>query len=99
MEGIINTIIEWFKGWPKEIVVFIISMLPVLELRGGLIAAAIYQMDWLIAFPICILGNIAPIPFILFFYNKVMDWLKSTKLLGKLAKKLEDRVKKKSKKL
>lgn len=99
MEGIINTIIEWFKGWPEEIVVFFISMLPVLELRGGLIAAAIYKMDWLIAFPICILGNIAPIPFILFFYNKVMDWLKGTKLLGKLARKLEERVKRKSAKI
>ncbi|MEE1010538.1 MAG: hypothetical protein U0L11_00715, partial [Acutalibacteraceae bacterium] len=40
----------------EEIIIFIISMLPVLELRGGLIAAKLLEVEWLKAFIICYIG-------------------------------------------
>lgn len=95
----VENIIAWLQGWPEELVVFLISMLPILELRGGLIAAALLGVEWSVAFPICLLGNILPIPFVLFFFNKIIAWLKKTKLFGKLAEKIESRAKKKSAKL
>ena len=79
-----------------ELVVFIISMLPIFELRGGLIAAAIVGMDWYIAFPICVIANMLPIPFVLLFIRKIFDWLKKFKAFKNLVEKLDERAKKKS---
>lgn len=63
----------------KEIIVFIISMCPILELRGGLIAASLFDMDPIISYIICMVGNILPIPFILWLINKVLKWMRNSK--------------------
>lgn len=97
----VDSILGLFTGKtiPPEVIIFLISMLPILELRGGLIAAALLGVKWYIAFPICFLGNILPIPFILLFFKKILALLKRTKLFGRLADKIEKKVMKKSKKL
>ena len=51
----------------KEAVVFLISMIPILELRGGLVVSKLIGVPLLTAIPLCIVGNIIPIPFILLF--------------------------------
>lgn len=73
----------------KELIIFIISMLPILELRGGLIAASLLNMDSISSFIICFLGNIIPIPFILWLITPIFDRLKKTKLLSGMVNKLE----------
>ena len=73
----------------RQIVVFIISMLPILELRGGLIAASLLNLGELESFIICFIGNIIPIPFILWLITPLFDKLKKTKRLSKLVDKLE----------
>ena len=73
----------------KELIIFIISMLPILELRGGLIAASLLNMDGISSFIICIFGNIIPIPFILWLITPIFDRLKKTKLLSGMVNKLE----------
>ncbi len=83
----------------KEVVIFIISMIPILELRGGLLAASLLQVPITTAIPICIIGNIIPIPFILLFIKKIFKWLKPVPVLGKIIEKLENRAKGKSKAL
>lgn len=75
----------------KELIIFIISMLPILELRGGLIAASLLGLEGIPSFIICFLGNILPIPFILWLVTPLFDKLKKTKKLSKLVNKLEDR--------
>lgn len=100
MESIIESIIEFFKSWlSPEVIIFLISLLPVLELRGGLIAAALLGVDWAIAFPICVIGNMLPIPFILLFIRKIFDFIKRTNFLwmSKLVTKLDERAQTKSK--
>ena len=66
----------------SEIIIFIISMIPILELRGGLLAAspALLNVPILRAIPICIAGNLLPIPFILLLIEKVLElsWVEST---------------------
>lgn len=79
-----------------EGVVFIISMLPVLELRGGLLAASMLGVPLTTAIPICIIGNIIPIPFILLFIKKIFQWLKKVPFFEKWVVKLENRALKKS---
>lgn len=81
---------------PPELAIFIISMLPILELRGGMVAAAVLEVDFYLAFPICILGNMLPIPFELLFIRRILNWLKKTKLFCKPATKLEEKAQKKA---
>ncbi len=93
----VETVVEFLREYVSaELVVFIISLLPILELRGGLIAAAIVGIEWYIALPICIIGNILPIPFVLLFIRKIFEWLKTFKFMRKFVEKLDERAKKKS---
>ncbi len=65
---------------PAEVIIFIVSLMPILELRGGLIAASLLKVDWLYAFPICVIGNLLPLPFILLFIDKIFSFLKKTRM-------------------
>ena len=78
----------------KEIIVFIISMCPILELRGGLIAASLLDMNPIISYIICMIGNILPIPFILWFINRILEWMRNSKKLNKIALWLDKKVEK-----
>ena len=49
------------------------SMIPILELRGGLLAASLLKISAAKALPICIVGNIIPIPFILLFIRQISN--------------------------
>lgn len=77
------------------LIIFLISLLPVLELRGGLIAAALLGVDWLVAFPICVVGNLLPIPLELLFIRKLMNALKRFRPFRTLIDKLDSRARKK----
>ena len=98
MDSVIQSILSFLEQYhfPPELVVFLISLLPILELRGGLIAAYALGIDWIPAFLICFLANIIPVPFILFFGRKIIHWMKSTRLFHKLGHKLENRTIRKS---
>jgi uncharacterized membrane protein len=83
-EKLVNAIVGAFGGFTamafgKEILVFIISLLPILELRGGLIAAALLGLDPIPSYIISIIGNILPIPFILLFINKILAAMRKSK--------------------
>lgn len=86
----VDSIVEALSGLPKELIIFIVSMLPIVELRGGLVAAALLGVKWSIAFPICVLGNMLPIPFILLFIKQIFKWLKKVPRISKIIYKLED---------
>lgn len=93
----VETVVEFLREYVSaELVVFIISLLPILELRGGLVAAAIVGIEWYVALPICIIGNMLPIPFVLLFIRKIFEWLKKIKFMKKIVEKLDERAKKKS---
>lgn len=91
----VDSLINWFTStlsfMPKEMVAFTISMVPILELRGGLIAASLLGIGVVKAIVICILGNIVPIPFILFFITPIFNWMKKTSLLRPMVEKLESK--------
>ncbi|MGN1418614.1 MAG: COG2426 family protein [Acutalibacteraceae bacterium] len=74
-----------------ELIAFIISLLPILELRGGLIAAKLLNIEFAKAFVICYIGNMLPIPFILLFIRKIFNFLKRYEKINGLIEKLEMR--------
>lgn len=92
MESLVKSLIDLFGGLGKEVIVFIISLLPVLELRGGLIAAAILGVDFLPGYIISIIGNVLPIPLVLLFLEKILEWLKKFKVSKNLVIKLEKKI-------
>lgn len=76
---------------PTDFIIFLISMLPLVELRGGLIAAAILKVPVIKAFIICFLANILPIPFILLFIQSIFKFLKEFKIFRPIIEKLENK--------
>ena len=95
-EKLAKSLVGAFSGltaiaYGKELIIFIISLLPILELRGGLIAASLLGLEELPSFIICFLGNILPIPFILWLITPIFDRLKKTKKLSKFVEKLENK--------
>ena len=71
-----------------QLTVFILSMMPIIELRGGLVAAKMLGVDLLPAMLICFIGTILPTPFILLFINKIFDWMRNTRFV-KLVDRME----------
>ncbi len=67
----------------KYLIIFFISMVPIIELRGAMPYAAAYGLDFLPALLICVVGNMLPVPFIYFFARKVLVWGKDKKFIGK----------------
>ena len=72
-----------------ELIVFIVSMLPILELRGGLIVAKLLEVSFFKAFAICFIGNLLPIPFILLFIRRIFSLLKKIRFVNQAIDKLE----------
>ena len=97
VENIVNSMVDFFKDTiPSELIVFVISLFPILELRGGMIAAKLLDVEFVKAFFICYVGNILPLPFILLFIRKIFQFLKRFDKIGKLIEKLEIRSMRKS---
>ena len=99
VEKIVGVIIGWFSfflalPFGKEILVFIISLMPILELRGGLIAASLLQLDPIPSYIISVIGNILPVPFILWLINSILDWMRKSKHFKKIALWLDKKVEK-----
>jgi len=69
----------------KYVYLFLISMVPLIELRGGMLVATAPAADYSFfpALLICIIGNMLPVPFIYFFARKVLVWGANKKYIGK----------------
>ncbi len=96
-----ESLAAWFaatlgKYVSARVVVFIVSLMPILECRGGLLVASLLKVDILEAIPICVVGNLLPIPFILLFITRIFAWLKNFKVTRGIVEKLEARAMNKS---
>lgn len=68
----------------KYIIVFLISMVPIVELRGAIPIAEAAGLNIFLYYPIAIVGNMIPVPFIYLFARKFLEWGKDKKLIGKM---------------
>ena len=67
----------------KYLLVFFISMVPIVELRGAIPIAEGLGLDIFIYYPVAIIGNMLPVPIIYLFARKVLEWGKDKKIIGK----------------
>ena len=100
-ETLVQSVIDALSGsFGKEAIVFIISMIPILELRGALLVAGpILGVPVSTAIPLCVIGNIIPVPFILLLITPIFNWMKGTKIFKPLVDKLEAKALSKSDKI
>lgn len=99
-----DSLVQWFTQnlspfISEQAVVFIISLFPILELRGGLLAASLLKVPYIQALLICVIGNLLPIPFILLFIKQIFKWMKKTKIFRPMVEWLENKAMKRSDKI
>ena len=67
----------------KYLIIFLVSMVPIIELRGAMIYAVGYDLPYIPALITCVIGNMLPVPIIYFFARKVLVWGTDKKYIGK----------------
>ena len=82
--------------WQELLIVFGISMVPVLELRGAIPIAIAYDIPWQIAYILCVVGNMFPVPFIIAYMKPLFGFIRRSKLFVKFVDWLESRTMKKA---
>ena len=80
----------------KELGVFICSMVPVIELRGGIPLGAALGLPWWESYLLAVAGNMVPVPIILLFVRKFISWMSASKVrfFNKIASFLERKAEK-----
>lgn len=95
---ITDFIVRTFGGasdFVKYIITFVISMLPVVELRGAIpVGIMAFKIPWYWTYIVSVLGNMVPVPIILLFVERVIKWMKTTKRLNKVGVWLEAKAEK-----
>ena len=79
--------------------VFIVSMLPILELRASIPLGAALGLPIDTNYLVSVVGNFLPVPFILLFIRRILTWMKTTRRLSKIALWLEEKAQKHSDKV
>ena len=90
-----ESFITWFMQTigqyiSPELAVFLVSMVPLVEERGGLLLASMLGIPMWKAVILCVAGNILPIPFILLFIKKIFHWMADHHMSG-IVSKMEDK--------
>lgn len=99
MEAAVGSIIDVLEAHSvsPQIITFLISMIPLLELRGSIIVAgSILRLPFVETFIAAVIGNMLPIPFILLFIEKIFGWMKKVNGLRKFPEWIEAKAMKKS---
>lgn len=87
----------WSTYAGKLLMTLLISMAPVLELRGAIPVATAHGLEPWVAITVSIVGNLIPVPFIVIFIRKIFTWMqKKSPWLGALVARMEKRAKAKS---
>lgn len=66
----------------KYLVVFLCSMIPLVELRGAIPVSQGYGLPVVSSFALCIIGNMIPVPFIYLFARRFLEWGQDRKFIG-----------------
>ena len=66
------------------LIIFLVSLVPIIELRGAMIYAVGFDLPYIPALAVCVLGNMLPVPFIYFFARKILLWGANKQYIGKL---------------
>ncbi len=87
----------WDSLIGKIIMTFLISMVPVVELRGAIPIGVAHGLNFWVAIAVSIVGNLVPVPFIIIFIRKIFAWMRTKSAwLNNLVTRLENRALKKT---
>lgn len=76
----------------KIVITFIVSLLPVIELRGAIPIGVSMGLSTVTSMIVSVIGNMAPIPFIILFIRRIFEWMrKKSPGMKKLAERLENK--------
>ncbi len=89
-----DALLAW--GIPHQLITGLISMIPLLELRGSILVAGILNLPLLQTLIAAVAGNMLPIPFLLLFIQSIFNWMKKIDKLKKIPLKLEEKTLQKS---
>ena len=82
----------WGTVWGNILMTFLISMVPVIELRGAIPAAVLAGLDIRVALIVAIVGNLVPVPCIIVFIRKIFKWLRQkSRWLGDMVRRMEEK--------
>jgi len=96
MSGLLEAIVEALRGLPPELTVFIISALPIFEIRGGVIAGILLKLPLWSVLVYGFLGNIASVTPLLLFLEPISKWLHGNRLADRLFHWLFSRARRKA---
>ena len=97
MNDLLNATAESLRGLPPELTVFIISALPIFEIRGGVIAGlALFELPLSRVLLYGFLGNIASVTPLLLFLEPITKWLYGNRLADRLFHWLFERARRKA---
>ena len=98
LNALIESIEQFFIAINPSFGVFMVSMIPIIELRGAIpLGILTLKLNWLWVYFISIIGNMLPIPFVILLIRPLIDWLIHSNLFHKVGKWLDNRTKKKTK--
>ena len=80
----VKKILDFLAFLPKEIYVLLISMLPIIELRGAVPVGTAIGLPFYLNYIVAVVGNLIPVPFILAFIPRILDFMHSHKILPKV---------------
>ncbi len=66
------------------LIIFLVSMIPIIELRGAMVYAVGYDLPYIPALITCVVGNMLPVPFIYFFARKFLTWGAKQRYIGRI---------------
>ncbi len=100
MNGLLESTVEALRGLPPELTVFIISTLPIFEIRGGVVAGlALFELPLWRVLVYGFLGNIASVTPLLLFLEPITKWLYGNRLADRLFHWLFARARRKAEKV
>lgn len=96
-----DAVIAFFQsyGITDELLIFLVSMLPIIELRGAIPLGVFLNMNPWVLLTLALLGNMLPVPFIILCARPVVNFFLKTRLLRPLGNWLEEKVRKNSHKV
>lgn len=70
----------------KYLLIFLVSMVPLVELRGAIVLAVGMDLPYFPALAVCVIGNMLPVPVIYFFARKFLNWGADKRYIGKICR-------------
>ena len=78
-----QTVRKVMKLLTNYLLIFLVSMVPLIELRGAMVMAVGMDLNYFVSLVVCVIGNMLPVPVIYFFARKVLLWGADKKYIGK----------------